>query len=90
MLESERTIPPARSPQAQQQPQPEPEPASVPAPQGPPPVLVLTGEPESVRAAREFAHAYVTHHRPGAGEDHLDTVVLVTSELGPTQATLPR
>jgi anti-sigma regulatory factor (Ser/Thr protein kinase) len=79
MLESERTISPARSPQLHSQPQPQPQPE--PAPQGPPPVLVLTSEPQSAGVARDFAREYVAYHRPDASEDHLDTVVLATSEL---------
>jgi anti-sigma regulatory factor (Ser/Thr protein kinase) len=44
-------------------------------------VLLLASEPESARAAREFVREYVGHHVPAASEDHVDAVVLVTSEL---------
>ncbi|MGW7197207.1 ATP-binding protein [Streptomyces chryseus] len=49
--------------------------------QGPPPMLVLISEAQSARAARKFVREYVTHHVPDASNDHLDTVVLITSEL---------
>ncbi|HEY8983775.1 MAG TPA: ATP-binding protein [Streptomyces sp.] len=46
-----------------------------------PPVLVLEGKPESASQAREFARRSVRDHVPDASEDHIDTVVLVVSEL---------
>ncbi|MFE9658964.1 ATP-binding protein [Streptomyces sp. NPDC005955] len=48
---------------------------------GPPPVLLLAGEPASARAAREFVRDHVRHHAPDASDDHVETVVLVTCEL---------
>jgi anti-sigma regulatory factor (Ser/Thr protein kinase) len=46
-----------------------------------PPVLLLPSKPESAKAAREFAREYVRYHFPGVCDDHLDAVVLITSEL---------
>ncbi|WP_016908361.1 ATP-binding protein [Streptomyces xiaopingdaonensis] len=43
--------------------------------------LVLTGEPQSAREAREFAREYVMQSEPTASEDYVDAIVLVTSEL---------
>ncbi|MFF2650404.1 ATP-binding protein [Streptomyces sp. NPDC058045] len=43
--------------------------------------LVLAGKPQSASAARQFAREYVLHCTPDADEDHVDTVLLVTSEL---------
>ncbi|SEE22077.1 Anti-sigma regulatory factor (Ser/Thr protein kinase) [Streptomyces sp. 2224.1] len=43
--------------------------------------LVLAGEPQSARQARQFARDYVMRSEPGAAEDYVDTIVLVTSEL---------
>ncbi|MGX2995147.1 ATP-binding protein [Streptomyces sp. JNUCC 64] len=51
------------------------------SPDGPPPVLLLAGEPGSARTAREFVRDQVRRQLPGASDDHLETVVLVTSEL---------
>ncbi|MDQ0949348.1 anti-sigma regulatory factor (Ser/Thr protein kinase) [Streptomyces phaeochromogenes] len=48
---------------------------------GPPPVLLLASDPESAKAARDFAREYVDYHVPGASEDHVEAVVLVTCEL---------
>lgn len=48
---------------------------------GPPPILLLASAPESVRAARKFVREYVGYHVPGASEDHVENVVLVTCEL---------
>ncbi|MGA5577928.1 ATP-binding protein [Streptomyces koyangensis] len=50
-------------------------------PAGPPPVLVLAGEPQSARAARVFVAEYLAHHVPEATEEHVNTVVLVACEL---------
>ncbi|MCK8677182.1 ATP-binding protein [Streptomyces lichenis] len=50
-------------------------------PLGPPPILVLPGDPESAQAARQFAREYVGYHLPGVSTDHIDTVVLVACEL---------
>ncbi|MGV9660086.1 ATP-binding protein [Streptomyces koyangensis] len=49
--------------------------------EGPPPVLVLAGEPQSARAARRFVAEYLAHHVPEAAEEHVNTVVLVACEL---------
>ncbi|MQY14463.1 hypothetical protein SRB5_46300 [Streptomyces sp. RB5] len=43
--------------------------------------LRLDSDPASAAVGRRFVRAYVDRHRPGAGEDHLDTVELITSEL---------
>ncbi|MFJ6074635.1 ATP-binding protein [Streptomyces sp. NPDC093065] len=56
-------------------------PACCTPPDGPPPILLLPGEAQSARAAREFVREFVTYHVPGASEDHLDTAVLVACEL---------
>ncbi|MGW4766399.1 ATP-binding protein [Streptomyces pseudogriseolus] len=48
---------------------------------GPPSILLLGSEPESACAARQFVREYVRYHVPGASEDYLDDVALVTSEL---------
>ncbi|MFD5873699.1 ATP-binding protein [Streptomyces sp. NPDC060322] len=56
-------------------------PACCTPPVGPPPILLLAGEPQSAKAAREFVREFVTYHVPGASEDYLDTAVLVTCEL---------
>ncbi|MFD7547148.1 ATP-binding protein [Streptomyces sp. NPDC059816] len=50
-------------------------------PGGPPPVLLLVGEPASARAAREFVRDHVRRHAPDASDDHVETVVLVACEL---------
>ena len=50
-------------------------------PSGPPPVLLLVGERESARAAREFVREFVRYHVPDASEDYVETVALVTCEL---------
>ncbi|WP_432092197.1 ATP-binding protein [Streptomyces sp. bgisy100] len=50
-------------------------------PLGPPPILVLSGEPQAARAAREFVREFIAYHAPGAPDNHVDSVVLVTSEL---------
>ncbi|MFZ3562895.1 ATP-binding protein [Streptomyces sp. BH097] len=43
--------------------------------------VVLAGKPQSAHEAREFAREYVMQREPGAAEDYVDTIVLVTSEL---------
>ena len=43
--------------------------------------LVLAGEPQSAREARQFVREHVLRSAPGAAEDYVDTIVLVTSEL---------
>jgi two-component sensor histidine kinase len=48
---------------------------------GPPPILLLTSEPQSARKARKFVREYVAYHVPRASEDHVENVVLVTCEL---------
>ncbi|OKH97746.1 transcriptional regulator [Streptomyces sp. CB02923] len=48
---------------------------------GPPSVLVLAGEPQSAKAARQFVRAYVGYHVQGVSAEHIDRVTLVTSEL---------
>lgn len=45
------------------------------------PVALLPSEPQSASAARKFVRAYITYANPGASEDHVDTVTLVTCEL---------
>lgn len=45
------------------------------------PTLLLAGEPESARAARKFVREFIAYHFPGASEDHVETVLLVASEL---------
>ncbi|WP_257980376.1 ATP-binding protein [Streptomyces sp. CB02959] len=50
-------------------------------PTAPRPILLLAGEPQSARVAREYVREYVLFHVPGASEEHLETTVLVTSEL---------
>lgn len=50
-------------------------------PEGPPPVLILLGEPRSARAARRFVAEYLAHHAPEAADEHVNTVVLVACEL---------
>ncbi|MET7906984.1 ATP-binding protein [Streptomyces avermitilis] len=50
-------------------------------PSGPLHVLLLVSAPQSVRAAREFVREYVENHVPNASTDHVDTCLLVTSEL---------
>ncbi|MFC5916285.1 ATP-binding protein [Streptomyces pulveraceus] len=47
----------------------------------PPPQLVLDGVSGSVRAGRAYAHQFMSYHRPDAGPDHIDDVLLVVSEL---------
>lgn len=56
-------------------------PAPCTPPDGPPPILLLGGEPQSAKAARDFAREYVGYHVPGASDDYLESVVLVTCEL---------
>ncbi|MFE7314193.1 ATP-binding protein [Streptomyces sp. NPDC057555] len=56
-------------------------PASCAPPAGPTPILLLPSEPQSARAAREYVRDYVLFHVPDASEEHLETAVLVTSEL---------
>ncbi|WP_262387151.1 ATP-binding protein [Streptomyces sp. TRM49041] len=46
-----------------------------------PSVLLLESEPRSAKAAREFVREYVGCHVPDASPDHVESVVLVTSEL---------
>ncbi|OAR21933.1 transcriptional regulator [Streptomyces sp. ERV7] len=48
---------------------------------GPPSILLLAGEAESAKAAREFVHEYVTHNVPDASGDYVDAAVLIASEL---------
>ncbi|MGW6479505.1 ATP-binding protein [Streptomyces sp. NPDC055059] len=48
---------------------------------GPPQVLLLASHPESACAAREFVRRFIDHHMPDAGEDYIDNVVLIASEL---------
>lgn len=43
--------------------------------------LVLTGEPQSAREARQFAREYMMQSEPIASEEYVDAIVLVTSEL---------
>ncbi|MFC7308973.1 ATP-binding protein [Streptomyces monticola] len=45
------------------------------------PGLLLDNSPQSVKTARDHVRTYVTYHLPEASEDHVDTVVLVASEL---------
>ncbi|WP_405565496.1 ATP-binding protein [Streptomyces sp. NBC_01180] len=56
-------------------------PACCARPTGPPPVLLLAGEPESARAARRFVREFIRYHVPGASDDYVETVVLVTCEM---------
>ncbi|WP_254878702.1 ATP-binding protein [Streptomyces sp. NA04227] len=42
---------------------------------------MLPGASESVRRARQFTDKFLAHHAPAADTDHIDTVILVTSEL---------
>ncbi|MEV5597057.1 ATP-binding protein [Streptomyces sp. NPDC052496] len=44
-------------------------------------VLTLAGSPQSACLARQFVREYIACHVPGASEDHVDRVTLVTSEL---------
>ncbi|WP_244177005.1 ATP-binding protein [Streptomyces albus] len=44
-------------------------------------MLLLASEPQSVRAAREFLREHLEKHVPAASADHVDTCLLVTSEL---------
>ncbi|WP_405899205.1 ATP-binding protein [Streptomyces sp. NBC_00727] len=48
---------------------------------GPPPSLVLASDPQSAAHAREFVREHIRHCNPDASADHMDTAVLVTSEL---------
>ncbi|MFH8518845.1 ATP-binding protein [Streptomyces gelaticus] len=50
-------------------------------PDGPTSTLLLASEPQSVRCARDFVREFIDHHAPGTPGPHIDTVVLVTSEL---------
>jgi len=50
-------------------------------PTGPPSELLLSSEPQSARAAREFVRKFVEYHVPGVSQDHVDAAVLVTCEL---------
>ncbi|WP_436736932.1 ATP-binding protein [Streptomyces sp. BBFR102] len=50
-------------------------------PSGPPFTLLLVSEPQSARAARRFVREYLGYHLPGASEEHVETVALVTCEL---------
>ncbi|MGW0706735.1 ATP-binding protein [Streptomyces sp. NPDC002643] len=50
-------------------------------PVGPPPILLLEGEPKSAYVAREFVREFMGYHAPDASEDYVDTVVLVTCEM---------
>lgn len=47
----------------------------------PPPILLLAGEPQSAKYAREFVREFIGHHLPRASEDYVDSVVLVACEL---------
>ncbi|MFF9350957.1 ATP-binding protein [Streptomyces sp. NPDC014734] len=57
-----------------------PAPCSTPT-AGPPSTLLLASEPQSVRQARDFVRSFIGHHVPDAAGQHVDSVVLVTSEL---------
>ncbi|PZT72735.1 MULTISPECIES: ATP-binding protein [unclassified Streptomyces] len=50
-------------------------------PVGPPRVLLLAGEPQSAKAARDFAREFVSYHVPGVSGDYVETVVLIACEL---------
>ncbi|MGW0606461.1 ATP-binding protein [Streptomyces sp. NPDC002640] len=46
-----------------------------------PPTLTLPPEPQSVRRARRFSEQCLRDHRPDATADHINSVVLIVSEL---------
>jgi anti-sigma regulatory factor (Ser/Thr protein kinase) len=50
-------------------------------PAGPPPQLLLTGAPESVRIARAWVREFTGYHLPEATEERVDDVQLIVSEL---------
>ncbi|MCD9901824.1 ATP-binding protein [Streptomyces albidoflavus] len=50
-------------------------------PAGPPPQLMLMGEEQSAKAARDYAREFVEFHLPDADPGHTDDVALVVSEL---------
>ncbi|MZE75803.1 ATP-binding protein [Streptomyces xinghaiensis] len=56
-------------------------PAPASSPSASPHVLLLASEPQSVRAAREFVREHLEKHVPDASSGHVDTCLLVTSEL---------
>ncbi|MFF5495779.1 ATP-binding protein [Streptomyces aquilus] len=56
-------------------------PACCEPPIGPPPILILEGEPQSASAARAFVREFMAFHVPDAPEDYVETVVLVTCEV---------
>ncbi|MFE7463728.1 ATP-binding protein [Streptomyces sp. NPDC057499] len=58
-----------------------PPPALCPPPEGPPPTLLLASEPQSVCHARDFVREVIGRRAPDASGQHIDVVVLVTSEL---------
>lgn len=47
----------------------------------PPPQLLLTKDPESARAARRYAHEFISYHVPGIEADPMDDALVIVSEL---------
>ncbi|MGA5509362.1 ATP-binding protein [Streptomyces umbrinus] len=76
-VHTERPLDADTSQRAIQDPRPAPPTLQV----GPPPILLLTSDPESAKAARKFVREYVAHHEPQASDDHVEDVVLVACEL---------
>lgn len=47
----------------------------------PPPQLLLVKAPESSRAARKYAHEFISYHVPGISDDQMADALLVLAEL---------